>query len=379
MADLMDVITSAVAEANDNVESPDAGGETPEGTETPADETPETSGEEEVVEETSEGKGEAEPIVEGEEPVVEEKEPVVEKKVEKKEKSQLDKDLEELGLKDPKPGEKINKIPQPRVKKMVENFGKKVEARFTAEIGTLKGENTKLTAIAKNVANVDKLIESDPDRYITMLSTIHPGKYDKFLASAKGTGTAPVKEVAKVESKLGPRPQPDVTFEDKTKGYSPERHDELLDWVAAKAKEDAKAEAMAEIETRMEAKYGKVAKAYEAREALNAEIPKVKAQVAAVYETWGQKLVDDNETAIVALMEANPEMSTAEAVARVLVPLTRADRNKMREDLRKETHKRTAAAAKIVPGNKTAGKEDVEEGPKDLTDVIKAQVARIRR
>jgi len=206
---------------------------------------------------------------------------------------------------------------------------------------------------------------------MTLLSTMHPGKFDKYVGNAKGApaaGKAAKAAGSAADSVVGPRPQPDVTFEDKSKGYSPEQHDKLLDWVAAKARE----EAIVDMDARMEAKYGKIAKDYDQREAFNEELPKVQAVIQGVHETWGKDLVEKHEDTIVALMQQYPDMPTAEAVARVLVPLVRADRNKMRTGLIKETKTRTAAAAKVVPGGAA---KDTNEA-KTLDDVIRQSIRR---
>lgn len=364
MADLESVVAGAISDAGiGEADAVDAGSEVENEPETPVEEAPEAVALEETpveeaveadpVKKTAEGAPAAKPV----------------------EKSQIDKDLEELGLKEPKVGERENRLPHSRVKKIAENYGKKVEARFTGEVATLKGENTKLTAVAENMRNVDHLIATDPDRYMTLLSTLHPGKFDKYLGAAKA---APAKDLAKAAvSAAGPRPQPDHVFEDKSRGYTPEQHEKLLEWVAADAKEKAKAEAIAEIEERMEKKYGPMAESFEARKALNEQIPKVKEVVADVYQTWGKELVDKHETEIVAYMDANPHLTTAQAVSHVLVPKVRADRNTMRNDLIKEGKTRTAAAAKTVPGVATAGKEDTE--PKTMEDVVRASLAAARR
>jgi hypothetical protein len=375
MADLESVVGAAFAEANTGGEesTPDVEG-TPDpdpGSETPLEDSPETPAVEETPAAADTPVAEEEVAAEGVDT------PAAKPAAKPAEKDQLAKDLEELGLTPPKKGERENRLPHNRVRKIAENYGKKVEARFTGEIETLKGENTKLQKVAENVSNVDKLIAENPDRYITMLSTIHPGKYDKFLANAAAAPKA-AKEPAKAASTtLGPRPAPDHKFEDGSQGYTPEQHEKLMDWVAAKAKEEAKAEAIAEIEERMEKKYGKIAKSHEAQEELDAKIPLIKAEVADVYETWGKELVDKHEAEIVALMQKNPTWAPAKAVAKVLLPKVRADRNTMRNELIIDQKKRTAAAARTVPGAVVANKDD--DGPKTLEDVVRNAILTLKR
>jgi hypothetical protein len=307
-----------------------------------------------------------------EEPAAEpaEEEPIVE------ELSQLDKDLADLGIKAPKPGERENRLPHSRVKKIAENYGKKVEARFTGEISNLKAQVGRLSKAAQTLTSIDKLLDSGEggvDRFMTMLSTVHPGKFDKYLGNAKGaptTGKAAKVVGSAAESTIGPRPQPDVVFDDKSRGYSPEQHDKLLQWVSDSAAERARADAITEMEARMEAKYGPMYKQHEQQAAFNEELPRVQAVVQGIHETWGKELVEKHEDAIVALMQQYPDMPTAEATARILVPLVRADRNKMRTGLIKETKTRTAAAAKVVPGGAA---KDTNEAT-TIDDVIRQSI-----
>ncbi len=366
MADLESVIAGSLSDAGIG-ESADSGDSTPDtsediSTDTSEGESSETPATEEVGSDTGD---DTSPDISGEEPAPEPTPAPVEK-------DQLTKDLEELGLKAPKEGERENRLPHSRVKKIAENYGKKVEARFTQEVTTLKAENHRLSRVAETVRNIDHLINTDPDRYMAMLSTIHPGKFDKYMGQARNApAAAPGK--AKADSAIGPRPQPDVTFEDKTRGYSPEQHDKLLEWIKADAKEEAKRE----MQEWVEEKYGPIAKSFEARQALNEQIPIVKQTVQNVYDTWGKELVEKHEDEIVQLMQQYPEMPTQEAVARILVPKVRADRNSIRNDVIREQKSRTAAAAKVVPGGIGAGKESNE--PKSIEDVIRRSIAGLKR
>jgi len=317
-----------------------------------------------------EAETEAEPV---EEPVVEEP---------AEELSQLDKDLAELGIKAPKPGQRENKLPHSRVRTLIEKHGKKVEARFTQQLDVVTRQARAYANKAQTMDNVDKLIATDPDRYMRLLDTIHPGKFDKYMNNASGRAAAdggkPNKQpqVPQSVADLGPEPQPDVEFEDKSRGYSPQQHAKLMKWTRDVAKAEAKEEAIAEMEARMEAKYGPMAKSFASRQAINAEIPRVRAEVASIHETWGKEFVEKHEHEIVELMKENEGMTAAEATTRVLLPKVRAERNSVRTGVIKDQKARTAAAAKVVPSG-TANKEAADEGT--IEDVIRRQIATLRR
>lgn len=361
MADLESVIAGSLSDAGIG-ESVDSGADTSTEIDNSGDYTPDTPADS-PDQTTSDDPGTAPEEAPAEAPA---EEPVVE------EVDQITKDLEELGLRAPKEGERENRLPHSRVKRIAENYGKKVEARFTQELTTLKTQNSQLVARSQQIDRVDHLIKSDPERYITMLSTIHP-EYKRFLGGAPAADK-PAGKPATAASPAGPRPQPDVTFADKSRGYSPEQHDKLLDWIKA----DAKAEARREVEEWVEAKYGPIAKSFEARQALNEQIPIVRQRINNVYETWGQELVEQHEPEIVQLMQQYPQMGTEEAVARILVPKVRADRNTMRNELIAETRTRPAAAAKLVPGAASAGKDLPEQGGDPIENAIRRSL-RARR
>lgn len=364
--DLESIVANAFSDANEGVVD-----------DTPVDDTP--VGEETPIE------GEETPIVEGvtepiekegvEKPIVEEK-PVVD---------QLTKDLEELGLKAPKEGERENRLPHSRVRKIAENYGKKVSAKFET---TIKEKDTQITQAndrLKNFDNADRLIASDPDRYISMLAAIHP-EYKKFIAGGM------VKETPKVDTTpaaadaattaaitaLGPRPAHDAKYEDGSLGYSLEQHDKLLDWIEKKAKIESVAEARTEARAEMDRRFGPIEKERAAQAEREQTVPIVKAQVQAVKDTWGADLVKKHEPAIVKAMKDNPLWTPAEAAAFVLVPLTKADRNTMRTELLVEMEGRKKAAAPAAKSAITAGKEGTNDEPRSLEDVVREAVRTLR-
>lgn len=288
------------------------------------------------------------------------------------EKDELTKELEALGLKEPKEGERENRLPFKRVKKITENYGKKVAAKYEAELTPLKAEVETLRTVKTSVANVDRLIASDPDRYITMLAGIHP-EYKKFLQGGKVEGkglSEPV--VDKAVTALGERPKPDAKFEDGSEGYSPAQHEKLLDWVAAKATAEAEARANAALDKRL----GPIENERKGREELNKRVEGVKQEAAQIRDMYGADVVAKYEDKIVAHMKANPTMGARQAAREVIMPALQADRNKMRTEILAETAARPKAASKTPVGQtkKTAD----EDGPRSLEQVIAEAVATLK-
>ncbi len=307
------------------------------------------------------------------EPVVPEVDPATGKpKVEEKpvEKDELTKELEALGLKEPKEGERENRLPFKRVKKITENYGKKVAAKYEAELAPLKTEVEGLRQVKTNVASVDRLIATDADRYITMLAGIHP-EYKKFLTGGKVEGAKLPENKAVTD--LGPRPAADVQFEDKSMGYSPEQHDKLLDWVAAKARAEAVADTKAELDKR----FKPMDDEREAREAYNKRVEGVRSEANQIREAYGADVVKKFETQIVEHMKKNPTMTATRAAREVIIPALQADRNKIRTEVLVETGERKAAAAK-TPASASSKKAVAGDGPRSLEDVVREAVATIK-
>lgn len=288
----------------------------------------------------------------------------------------VDKELEALGIKAPKEGERENRLPHSRIKAL---FGKAQKKWTDDHAAELKERDTKIQAAderLQNMDNVDRLIATDPDRYIGMLAALHPAHYKKYLTPGAVEKPAEGAKPA-VATDLGPRPAPDAKFPDGSSGYSEEQHEKLLTWVATKARQEATADAKAEMDRRL----GPIEKERESSQALQAQVPIVRAQVAKVKETWGADLVDKHEAAIVAVMKANPTMSVGDATAQVLVPLTRADRNTMRAELLAETAARPAAARQAAPAAAVITKDAAEAGGESggLEAVIARAVATLRQ
>lgn len=371
MADLEAIITAAVADA-----APDTSGEVV--VDNAVDNTPEVVDTKEVIPvEGSTKEGEIVPEVDPTtgKPV----EKVVEKPAEVKpktpEEEQFEKDLAELGIKAPKDGERENRLPHNRVQKIVQNYGKKLTERHTAVLAAKEAEYAPYKATAENTAKVDQLIETDPDRYIGLLAAMHPDKYGKFVKGGQVEGKTAEVKPSEALTKLGPRPVADHKFDDGSMGYTPEQHDKLLDWVAAKARIDTEAA----VEEKFTKRFGPIEQAFNSVQARNAAIPKVKAEVQAVRETWGAELVDKHEEKIVETMKKNPTWTPAEAASAVLVPILRADRNKMRTELIDEANKRPAASVR-QPASATTVETTKTEGSGDpIQDAITNAVASLRR
>lgn len=363
MADIESIITNAVADANpDTIESPDVDTDTGEDTlETPEEVTPEST------DTSTDGEPDKEPEADAELNPATGKPKVEAAPVEKDE---LTKELEALGLKEPKEGERENRLPFKRVKKITENYGKKVAAKYEKELAPMRTEVATLRQTDQTFKNVNHLIETDPDLYIARLAAIHPDKYGKFLQGGKVESKETAKPAA-APSALGPRPPADHKFEDGSMGYTPDQHEKLLDWVAAKAKEEALTEARAEMDKR----FKPLDDQRKSEEEFGQRVQKVKTEAQGIRDAYGADIVAKYESQIVEHMKKNPTMKATQAAREIILPALQADRNKMRTELLEESKSRKAAA-KPAPTGGAQGKDDQ---PKTIEGVIAQAIAGIAR
>lgn len=280
----------------------------------------------------------------------------------------VDKALEVEGIKRTT-GERENRIPYSRVRKIVQNTEKRLKTEFETKETSRQAEFTGYKTKADQLAVVDKLIAADPDRYIRTLALLHPGKYDKFL------NPTPAEKVQEADPNEG-KPQPDYEFADGSPGYTAAQHQKLLDWHADKARKAA----VDEVTKRFKPLEDK----FKSEQAIEQFKPAVNAQLDRARKTWGPLFDEDYRKAgegkseILAFMQENPDVPFADAVALVLNPKQQSklttDRTKIREEVMAELNARPRAAAKVVPN---ASKPDTSGSSdnKSLEDIIRESIA----
>ncbi len=259
-------------------------------------------------------------------------------------------ELEELGLRTPEPGSN-NRIPYPRVKKIIANAIEKREKAHKALLDDLNGKYTSAQQRAEAADRVDRLIIEDPARYFQLLETLHPKAKDAIAAFRN-----PPKPAAPVASPLGDEPGMDMTFEDGSKGYSAAQWQKHQVWV----RESIRQEALTEAESRFEQKYGSTIAPIvqaERNRAVQNEATQIVAQKASEAEKiWGKTFTDEfqkpNNGEFGKYAIANPKATFEQVIQAVLVPRLTAERTKMRKEVLDEGNVRASAAAKNVSAGK---------------------------
>lgn len=277
----------------------------------------------------------------------------------------LAQELEELGIKAPKPGERENRIPHSRTVKIFGNAKKKWET--TVLQPALKERDTKLAEASERLTRIDAvehLISTDPDQYLKELAAVNPA-YQKFLS--------PSTEKPEVETVPAddPRPAPDAKFPDGGVGYSEEGLQKLLDWTRRQAERAVEGRVSKELDKRL----SPFERDREAQQFITRTGPIIRAQIATVAKRWGP-LFDDpaNQAEITKLMATDKSITLDGAAATVLIPKLQSDRNKIRAELLKEINTRPAAASHST-AVATGGKADAS-APRSIEDVIIGEIDR---
>lgn len=311
----------------------------------------------------------ATPVVEGDTTIVADKteKPAVEG-------DEIDKILEAAGVKAPKEGERENRIPYSRTRKIIGNALKKQGEGHTAAVTEL---NTKLTAQEGELVNfrrADSLAAKDPDRYMEVLATINPAfkAYVKGGAAATGADGKPVVAAAAGASKdLGPKPGPDIKYTDGSTAFSPEQLEKREEWLVKSAIQQAKVEA----EAAAEAKYGPLAKNFEGIQASEAQHARIMGVIQTEQQHWGDdfpKPGSAEEKQVNDLLKADGKMSLRAAIHKVVIGNAKAGRTKIREEVLTEINGRKGASSGAPAAKKVVA--DPNE-VKSLDEVIRESIA----
>ena len=277
---------------------------------------------------------------------------------------ELTAELEALGIKVPREGERENRLPYSRIKKIFGNAQKKWVADHANEITERETRLTKAQERLQNMDNVDRLIEADPDRYIGMLAALHPEKYKKFISSTSQETREQPQKVVPTE----PMPQPDTKFDDGSVGYSPEGLNALMDWRDKQTEQRV----TAKLEEAYTKRFGPIEREWQSNKVIQEQIPHVKAQTESARKRWGSLFEAeerlDMQSPLLKYMQDNPQISFDAACADYFLPKIRTGRETMRSELLKEINERPKAAVKSVPGITSESKSAT--GPRSIEDII---------
>lgn len=268
---------------------------------------------------------------------------------------------------------RVNRIPHPRVVKMIE---RKVKATEAAIREALTKEHTEKSAADRKYIDemeaIGKIMGEEPDKFFEILASVNPA----YKAWAKGAAAA----AATVDPNNDPRPEPDGVLADgKTPGYTEEGWKKYEEWNRRQAVKEARAE--------MDKEYGWVKKEREAKQAIEASLTSVRKQIADAKKQWPG--FEENYKAIEDALGADPKLSLFDGYLKVRdakhaevlaakdkeIAGLKTDRNKQREEILAELGQRPKSTA-AVPATHVPAKADDElvepGGSETRAEILKA-------
>lgn len=287
-------------------------------------------------------------------------------------------DLEALGIRPLKPGEKENRLPHSRVSKMVLKGVQRGREQAKTLIATKDAEITRLSGAATEHARISVLADHNAEGFLEAMAVANPRVWKPILQKLQGTAPA-APAVVPASSKT--MPAPNLKLADGSMTYDEKGLADLLAWTRAEAETSAVAKAQALIDERFAPldEERKTA-AWQAQQA-----PKIAAQIKEARETWGplfeadyQKAEKGEQSEILAYIDANTRVVTypngkqgkvgpsfERACQAVLLPKLKAERTKMRGEIIAEINGRKAATTETRQPAKEA------PGPRSIEDVIR--------
>ena len=277
---------------------------------------------------------------------------------------------------------RVNSIPHPRVKTMLEKREKKLIATVAKELGITKAEaelqlddvlggvrerSTKLTdyeSQLRNITAAEQLMVSDPDRFMEMLSTLNPGykAYQKAVAAAAAQATP--------QGDDDPEPEPDYDLGNGQKTYSLDGLRKLRAW----ERRQVVKELGGSLEQRI--------KPFEQERQQQAEREAAQRQLME-RQTQLQKRVDrarkwpqftEHEKDIVTLMDQERSrgnfLSFEDAYMHVVMPKLAGDRTKIRQEVLAEINGQPRSTS-VTP---TAAPRETER-PKTTAEIAREVMA----
>lgn len=270
------------------------------------------------------------------------------------------------GLQPQAPGQRENRLPYSRVKKIVENAERKAAEPFQAQLAERDTKIKEYEERLTKVGEFEHIMIQEPAQFLEMLNKIPA--YHQIFSQLERKGAAQPEAQAQAPAPVqDDMPQPDQKLPDGSMVYSMEGLKALNAW----NREQAKREALAEVQKT----YGPLQEQWEAQQRVQALLPQVERQIQEARSWPG---FSDAEDAIVEALQKNPTMSLEGAYRHVVLPKLQAQAEAAKTDekkLREEIRKQVLADLKKAPTSTSAPSQGVKPrpastGPRSLEDVI---------
>ncbi len=235
----------------------------------------------------------------------------------------------ELGI---KPGKKGNRIPYERVQKIIQTQREKAAAEAKAAYARYDSPEF------QNELRAIELARTNPAAFAQAL--MNTPEFAQYLRPAS-TEQQPAQQTAQQQQPqvADQEPAPDVLLTDGSLTYSAQRLAEVMQWREAKLQKS--------FEERL-APLGEIQRERQVEMKWNSALEQQRSVVADARQNWpGFK---DHEHEIRQLLARDERISLEAAYRQVVLPMFKADRDKMRAEILAEMNRKPAAAAGVVPG-----------------------------
>lgn len=256
-------------------------------------------------------------------------------------------------------GDKENRLPYSRVKKISENAVKKATAPLQTELTTTKAKLSEYENYMRNVTEFENIMTTDHQKFFNMLMKV-PGYQEFFSSMFQGMlqQHQPQAAAGQPTPQGDGMPEPDQVLSDGSKVYSLEGLKKLMEWQAA------------EVEKKVDARYAPLKTDWEQQRYMQQLMPQIQAQVEEA-RTW--PLFKENEDEIVKLLNADRKISLERAYQKVVLPKLQGEKDKIREEVLREIQSKPRAGSTSVPA--APGKSTPSTGGnKSIEDVISASL-----
>lgn len=279
---------------------------------------------------------------------------------------------------------RTNRIPHPRVAKMVESSVKRAETKWSTErLQPVEAQNREYVQRLDQIAQVEDIMFSKPERMVDILRTI-PGYTELFEKMSGGKAAAPAGGAPAVDPS-DPEPQPDGRdAEGNIVGYTQEGLNKLRAWDRRQAGKIGADEAEKRLGSRLKP-FEDSAKTrqmqYEQGLAISAEL-----DTAAKWEGFIENsdeilkaLKDDREEAVrVNPRNPKPKLTLLDAYHKVVWPKFRGNAQQIREQVIKELQGAPRSTSAGAGGGGTLIAKPPSSGD-PIEDAIRNSLRKIRQ
>jgi len=290
---------------------------------------------------------------------------------------------QELGL---NPPVKDNRMPYTRAVKTALKLVRESRAKDADAVKAREAESATWKAKAENFDRVNQLA-NNPQAFLSWLASQRPDLYSRYLEAKREGDTTP--DAKKTDAQLArdadPEPQPDLTYDDGSKGYSAEGWKKHNEWLIREGRRQASEEFEKRLKP-IEQERATLQQRAELKKTVDAQQAKARKRYGTLYddhiaEVFAAVAKADAEAPIVGYSKSGQPIKRIvpfdDIVYDVLQPLKdaqlAADRNKVREEVLGELQTRKDAAATRKPAVSTkAVDEDTE---RSTEDVVRAAVS----